>query len=600
MPQRSYLNILFDIALLCIITTIFVIVVDLRKGAAVGWVDSAIYHSFFLDKESIIQRTGATYFASRWPWILLGSAIFQYVPQQFSSLVFSICILCVISICTYFFARNFFTPAVALIVGVIASCNMQVAATVSGAYPSALASAILLLGANAALHAYRNDNVFLMFFAGLLYGLAVVTHPFSFVIGIVLHLCIFIACAKYTRWGRELAFLGGLLVGGVAILPVSYLAYLGYSLPPEVVNHIFATAQRSVTGGQGQAFHKGFPFLFSETGSYLFFLSGVLSTIYSLKMVDWRWSSLSRNTRLLHGMFLALLSVLILWDMVFNAVTLQYPFYNVFLYGVTALQLGGFLGSKGGLALTSRLMSVSLAAILIIFLLVAVYLVNSLASGILPVAILTASLIVFTFLVAVFSSEQALAKQGKIFPKTALFSILFVSCVISSSLTRYGVSARDPVGNGNEGTEVIHWALALTDAHTTQPTQPLLFAYNRGDFQLGPEYPLRNDRWEFFFLNKRYFFNIFDTVAAVSGWGDGMITTDFARFDFSRASHYLAYASDVKLLVLYNENDQRKRVKDVQDRAMDAGFQVKFESAGVYDRKTIKFSWSILSLGKQP
>lgn len=592
-------NIYFDIVILCVIAALFVTILDVREGAAIGWVDSAIYHSLFLEKESVIQRSGATYFASRWPWILLGTAVFNFFPAQYASSIFTILILSFISICTYFLARRFFSTSIALALAAISSCNMQVAATVSAAYPSAFASGFLLLGAATALHAYRTDSATAMFGAGLLYGLGVVTQPFSIVVGVTLHLCIVITYLPSIRWPRDVRFFGSLVAGGLAVLPLSYLAFLSYALSPEVVNHIIATARRSLTGGQGLAFHKPFPFIFGETGSYLFFLCGVLSTLYSLKSVNWRWYSLSQNTRLLHTMFLALLLVFIVWDIWFSAVTLQYSFYNVFLYGVTALQLGVFLYGLGDIYTKSKVASVLLAASVIVVLLLVVWAVNMLSSGVLPVTFILAGVIMLSFVATVFGNKPPKYGQRKVRSRITPVVILFVSCAIASSITRYGLSARDPSGVGNEGTAVINWALNLTSEYATQTTQPLLFAYNRGDYELGPEYPLRNDRWEFFYSGNRYFFNVFDTVAAVSGWGDGMITTDFIQFDFSRAIHYLTYAPAVSLLVLSNESNIRRRVGEVRERAEMAGFQVGPGSAGTYNGDTVKFSWSVLSLSRE-
>src|SRR5690606_24145368 len=140
-------------------------------------------------------------------------------------------------------------------------------------------------------------------------------------------------------------------------------------------------------------------------------------------------------------------------------VTLQYSFYNVFLYGVTALQLGVFLYGLGDIYTKSKVASVLLAASVIVVLLLVVWAVNMLSSGVLPVTFILAGVIMLSFVATVFGNKPPKYGQRKVRSRITPVVILFVSCAIASSITRYGLSARDPSGVRNEGTAVINWAL---------------------------------------------------------------------------------------------------------------------------------------------
>ncbi|MCP8713282.1 hypothetical protein, partial [Streptomyces sp. AC04842] len=103
--NNRWLESLVHILVILATVAAFMAAIQIRTDLATGWVDSAIYHSLFLDKAEQIERFGAIYFAGRWPWVLFGSVVFNAFPPALASAVFAYCVLSLIALSTYAFAR---------------------------------------------------------------------------------------------------------------------------------------------------------------------------------------------------------------------------------------------------------------------------------------------------------------------------------------------------------------------------------------------------------------------------------------------------------------------------------------------------------------
>lgn len=139
-----------------------------------------------------------------------------------------------------------------------------------------------------------------------------------------------------------------MVVGGLVMLPISLAVFrVYYSLSSEVLSTMWATTKYSVLSGQGNWFSKSFDAFLLDGGAYIYFAAAILAVVVSLARSGWRWSRIEREYRLVHLLYLAPLIWLLLWDLVFRAVVMQYAFYQVFIYGVAALQLGLLVAQAG-------------------------------------------------------------------------------------------------------------------------------------------------------------------------------------------------------------------------------------------------------------
>ncbi|MCC5582690.1 hypothetical protein IMZ11_44610, partial [Microtetraspora sp. AC03309] len=119
----------------------------------------------------------------------------------------------------------------------------------------------------------------------------------------------------------------------------------------------------------------------------------------------------------------------------------------------------------------------------------------------------------------------------------------------------------------------------------------MLFAYNRDDYVLGPEYPVRNDRWDFIFDGRRSFFNVFDTVAGVYLWDRSMLVTDFSqKIDPDFPNRMLSLFKTVSMLVMWTNVDRRQ---EVSEKLSVAGFRATETATGAFHSGPFDYSWAI-------
>jgi len=167
---------------------------------------------------------------------------------------------------------------------------------------------------------------------------------------------------------------------------------------------------------------------------------------------------------------------------------------------------------------------------------------------------------------------------------------------VGAGLTRYGLSVHAPDVPGAPAIETAKWAMKIAREHTG-PTQPMLFAYNRDDYVLGPEYPVRNDRWDFIFDGRRSFFNVFDTVAGVYLWDRSMLVTDFSqKLDPDLPNRMLSLFKTVSMLVMWTNVDRRQ---EMSERLSVAGFRATETATGVFHSGPFDYSWAIFQLERK-
>lgn len=578
---------LAHILIILVAVAAFMAAIQVRTDLAAGWVDSSIYYSLFLNKAEQIQRFGAIYFAGRWPWILFGATVFEIFPPAVASAVFTYCILSLIALSTYAFARCFMAPAAAALAGILAACNLQVAQTTVAGYPSVAAAALFFLAGALSIQSWRRDAVALPFVAGLLYGLAVMTHPFVAVAGAPIYLVMLLMHWRTQRLGRLVIGQVAMVVGGLVMLPISLAVFrVYYSLSSEVLSTMWATTKYSVLSGQGNWFSKSFDAFLLDGGAYIYFAAAILAVVVSLARSGWRWSRIEREYRLVHLLYLAPLIWLLLWDLVFRAVVMQYAFYQVFIYGVAALQLGLLVAQAGLFERRPLLMLV--ASVSAYLALQAAALVGlDLGLSMLVLLSMAAALLVVAGLGQMVTKRMAI--------KACLSATLVLVAGTAAGLTRYGLSVHAPDVSGAPAIEVAKWAMQIARRYTG-PTQPMLFAYNRGDYVLGPEYPVRNDRWDFIFDGRRSFFNIFDTIAGVYLWDRSMLLTDVSqKLDPTVPNKMLGLFKKTAVVILWTDVDRRH---EILEKLSAAGFRTTEAATGAFHSGPFDFSWAVFDLEK--
>ncbi|MBQ2646371.1 MAG: hypothetical protein IJF82_03265 [Achromobacter sp.] len=578
---------LAHILIILVTVAAFMAAIQIRTDLAAGWVDSSIYYSLFLNKAEQIQRFGAIYFAGRWPWILFGATVFEVFPSAVASAVFTYCILSLVALSTYAFARCFMAPTAAALAGILAACNLQVAQTTAAGYPSVAAAALFFLAGVLSVRSWRRDAVALPFVAGLLYGLAVMTHPFVAVAGAPIYLVMFLMHWRMQRTGRLVMGQMAMVAGGLLVLPVSLVVFrVYYSLSSEVLSTMWATTKYSVLSGQGSWFSKSFDAFLLDGGAYLYFSAAILVTVVGLARSGWRWSRIERDHRLVYWLYLAPLVWLLLWDWAFRAVVMQYAFYQVFIYGVAALQLGLLAAQTG---LFDRRPLSTLVALIVVYLAVLAAILAGLDLGLSMSVLLSAVAAVL----AVACLGQMVTKRMPV--RTGLSATLVLVAGLAAGLTRYGLSVHAPDVPGAPGIEAAKWAMQIARRYTG-PTQPMLYAYNRGDYVLGPEYPVRNDRWDFIFDGRRSFFNIFDTIAGVYLWDRSMLLTDMSqKLDPTVPNKMLGLFKKTAVVIMWTKVDRRH---ETLEKLSAAGFRATEAATGVFRSGPFDFSWAVFDLEK--
>lgn len=565
----------------------FMLAVQIRTDLATGWVDSAIYHSLFLSKAEQIERFGSIYFAGRWPWILFGSAVFNAFSPALASAVFAYCVLSLIALSTYAFARCFMPPAAGALVGIIAACNLQAAQTVVAAYPSMAAVALFFLGAVVSVVSWRRDIWTLSFMAGVIYGIAVMTHPFIVVVGAPIYGVLWLLHRQRQSRKRLVFGFGATIVGGLAVLPISLLVFRGYALSGEVLTSMWATTKYSVVSGQGNWFNKTLDSFLLDGGAYLYFFAAILAVVIGLARHGWRWSNIERDHRAVYMLYLMPLFWLTVWDWLVRGVAMQYAFYQVFLYGVAALPLG-VLATQAGLFEKRPLGSLAALVSIYMALLAAVLAGLDREAGMLPMLSIMAMALLITGAVQMVTKRMGIS--------ACLSAILILVAGVVAGLTRYGLSVHAPDVSGAPAIEVVKWATTIA-RENSPPTQPLLYAYNRDDYILGPEYPVRNDRWDFTFNGHRSFFNIFDTVAGVYLWDRSMLATDLSReIKPAVVNRILDQFKSASLLVMWTTVDRRQ---EISEKLLAAGFRAKESVAGVFLSEQFNYSWAIFQVERK-
>lgn len=562
----------------------FMAVIQIRTDLAVGWVDSAIYHSLFLNKAEQIQRFGAIYFAGRWPWVLFGSMVFNAFLPALASAVFAYCVLSLIALSTYSLAKCFMTPVAAVLSGILAACNLQVAQTVVAGYPSAAAMALFFLGAALSVVGWRRNIVVLQLVAGLMYGLAVMTHPFIAVVGAPIYGVLLLMHWKLQSCKRLLIGLSAMIAGGLVILPVSLIVFRGYALSGDVLTTMWAMTRYSVIGGLGGRFSKTLDGFLLDGGSYLYFFAAVLVVVVAVARSGWRWSNVARPQRIVHLLYLAPLCWLLAWDWLIRGAALQYAFYQVFLYGVAALQLG-MLAAQAGLFDRHPLRA--LIGLVLAYLALSAAVLAGLDADINWFVVL--GMVAGILLVA--GLGQVVTKKTSV--HLGLSATLVLGAGVAAGLTRYGLSVHAPSVKGAPAIEVAKWALQIAKKYTG-PTQPMLFSYNRSDYILGSEYPVKNDRWDYIFDGRRSFFNIFDTVAGVYLWERSMLFTEMSqKVDPELPNQLLKLFKKASLLVMWTDKDRRS---EISEKLSTAGFRSNEVEAGTFNLGPFHYSWAIFQL----
>ncbi len=585
--NNRWLESLVHILVILATVAAFMAAIQIRTDLATGWVDSAIYHSLFLDKAEQIERFGAIYFAGRWPWVLFGSVVFNAFPPALASAVFAYCVLSLIALSTYACARCFMAPAAAALAGILAACNLQVAQTVVAAYPSMAAVALFFLGAVISVVSWRRDSWALSFVAGLIYGVAVMTHPFIAVAGAPIYVVLLLVHRQVQTRRRLVMGLAAMIAGGLALLPISLLVFRGYALSGEVLTTMWATTKYSVVSGQGSWFSKTLDGFLLDGGAYLYFFAAVLAVVVGLARRGWRWSSIDADHRVVHLLYLAPLVWLVVWDWLVRGVVMQYAFYQVFLYGVAALQLG-LLAMQAGLF--EKRPVVSLIALVLIYLALQAAVLAGLDRGVGMLIVLSITAVV---LLGTGLGQMVTKRRGIV---AGLSATLVLVAGVGAGLTRYGLSVHAPDVSGAPAIETAKWAMKIAREYTG-PTQPMLFAYNRDDYVLGPEYPVRNDRWDFIFDGRRSFFNVFDTVAGVYLWDRSMLVTDFSqKIDPDFPNRMLSLFKTVSMLVMWTNVDRRQ---EVSEKLSVAGFRATETATGAFHSGPFDYSWAIFQLERK-
>ncbi|MBV9509294.1 MAG: hypothetical protein JO303_03305, partial [Caulobacteraceae bacterium] len=112
----------------------------------VGWVDSGIYTGYFRHFSWMIHRYGATYFASRWPYIFPGWLIYRVFPAWAANAVFSAGWLSALLVGLRGLCRPALPAWVRKWTLVLFGCSPLVVAMVTRAYPDGAVAGIGLLG----------------------------------------------------------------------------------------------------------------------------------------------------------------------------------------------------------------------------------------------------------------------------------------------------------------------------------------------------------------------------------------------------------------------------------------------------------------------
>ena len=234
----------------------------------VGWVDSSIYYSLFIDGPSINQRFDQVYFAIRWPWIILGQVFFSALPLEIAIYSFSVAITTFVGVGVYVYARCFLMPASSLVAAILACCNLQVVQTVVSAYPSIFSAALVLIGATLATKGYRQDRKAFLVLAGIAYGLALMAHQFSLILGLPLHFVILFTHRNGLSW-KDLSFREFWIILGEIIVGVISLFYIWSSgLSIKVFNSVVATARAAALDRQGGNYAKPAEIVLTDGAPY--------------------------------------------------------------------------------------------------------------------------------------------------------------------------------------------------------------------------------------------------------------------------------------------------------------------------------------------
>ena len=566
---------------------IFMYVMNIRFDLMVGWVDSAIYYSLFFDGQAVMERFDSVYFSIRWPWILLGQFVFWIMPQGWEMAGFSILVVSFIGLATFLFARNFLTTLSALLAALMVACNLQVIQTVVSGYPSAFSAALVLVGANFAIRGYKANNNSQLVYAGLFYGLALMAHQFSLVIGLPIHFGILL----FYRNGLDLRSLMDrerwIVLGEifVAVITVAVVVWRGLSF--KVFDSILGVAKSAAFKGSGTNYSKDLEIVLSDGGPYLFLISALIVALIVILKPGGKLSSTEKNIgRLLGICFLLLLLPIVAWDVLLNASTLQYGFYQVFLFGGAAAQIALLLDAS------EEYLSIPKSAIVPIWFVTMLLLLFGLAG--MPITeqvFVDESKIVFML----FFGAVAVLVLGMVVIKYRIFStialcLLLVSVSVASSFTRFGVAAATPGFNDTAGADVAKWALSKANKFA-ESDRPLLIAYD-GRNVVGEGSINQNDRWPFFFRGNQQYFSIFDTIGGTSFFSKGLLTYEFQTF-YVALARYLAKTGKTSLLYVWQGENQESVI--AEKLAPENLGLVELES-GEYSSERFRFNYKIFEI----
>src|SRR5690606_8521451 len=117
--------------------------------------------------------------------------------------------------------------------------------------------------------------------------------------------------------------------------------------------------------GQGAYFRKTGEQLLQESGALVLYGAAAVAIIGSLQRSGWRLTQIPRRHLMAHSLFIVPMAVNTLFDYWFSGTTLQYGFYQVFLFGGAMLQLAVLMDGKSRTDLRGRTLLIVIPVLVI-------------------------------------------------------------------------------------------------------------------------------------------------------------------------------------------------------------------------------------------
>lgn len=328
-----------------------------------GWVDPGIYMGYFRNLPGLMERYGPSYFANRWPLVLLGQWLYATFPLKLADAA----LIAVWYGSTLLALRALLKPALApvprKITLVLYGCSPLVIATVTRTYADGPAIAFLLLALAAIfVGPGKLPSNARLFVSGACAVFALLTQPVSFL-----------------ALGPMLA--GLMVVNRRQLAQLTPMAFVATGCGIAIAAHVYMAVAFKVTGWSllgplldaGQKALGGIGLLYRQPlFDWVFYSTRVF--FVALTIAAGLWTAASRKTdtappglaRLFHWALISACGsagIIIVMDVGMRTSFLQFPFCASYLLPSSYILLGSIVAIWTG-DLTTRDQMVALAAAL--------------------------------------------------------------------------------------------------------------------------------------------------------------------------------------------------------------------------------------------